>query len=67
MLASNVFDFEYHAHKEFKGKSFSTPTFTPIHPKTVREHTNEKVLSPGVFLKLHMNPLNLEKNPPQLE
>lgn len=61
MLAQNHFNFNYLCHSEFKGKSISLPIFEPINPHNDFEKARNKILSPESFLKVHMNPLNLER------
>ena len=61
MLAQNHFNFNYLSHSEFKGKSISLPIFEPINPRVDLDKARSKILSPEAFLKVHMNPLNLER------
>ena len=61
MLAQNHFNFNYIKHSEFKGKSISMPIFEPTNPKEEFHKASIKILPPETFLKVHMNPLNLER------
>ena len=61
MLAQNHFNFNYIKHSEFKGKSISLAMYEPINPVEEFNKASLKILPPETFLKLHMNPLNLER------
>lgn len=61
-LASNYFDFTYSGHQEFKGKSLSISIYEPIAPEVEFAEINKKILSYGNFLKIHANPLILDRN-----
>lgn len=58
-LAANHFSFKYGGHQEFKGKSISIPIFEPIEPSEEQKDITKELLSPGVFLKPHTNPLTV--------
>ena len=61
LLAQNHFSFNYIKHSEFKGKSISMPIFEPLNPQDEFNRASIKILPPEAFLKVHMNPLNLER------
>ena len=63
MLAGNAFDFNYQGHVELKGKSISTPIYAPVNPQLRFKMANEKGYCPELFLKVHQNPMIIEREP----
>lgn len=66
--AMNQITFKYGGHCEFKGKSISIPIFEPIDPLdewAVHDGStsgyHNKIIPPQVFLKLHYNPMIVQK------
>lgn len=62
-LSSNFFTFKYGGHQEFKGKSISIPIWEAEDP--FEENANacrKKVAPPDSFLKIHPNPMIIERN-----
>lgn len=62
--AMNQISFKYGQHCEFKGKSISIPIFEPIDPLeefSVRSAYEGKFIPPHALLRLHYNPLVVQK------
>ena len=58
--AMNTITFKYGGHCEFKGKSISIPIFEPMDPQD-EFNQKDKIIPPQCFLKLHYNPLIVQK------
>jgi len=63
--AMNQISFKYGQHCEFKGKSISIPIFEPIDPQEEFQvnqgQYQNKIIPAQAFLKLHYNPLIVQK------